>query len=436
MHSTSFTSSHDQSTESVVLQRSGLLGGAGDTKSIVLALQALQEKIRKLEQDRNFHQEQCEKAQRSHESYKLEIEGQLDAERSQHRVREHELQDLLARANAERSRLQATLEESKSDLGHFRQELEQMLNAERSQARAKEDQLLSELEQLRSDLNEERKNADDLATSVEQLKREREVIETTNRRLESTVRELITVQNNLMESVKKGGSGVINSGAKSVAAAVRGRATYRDPVNTSTTSARKASAARPANDVNVSTTTRRTTTQVQNTSSSRFTYMNATHASASRDIRFGEIPAARSATPPRPPSPARPAATRASSARGRGLNTSSHLPTEHVQAMDEVYEEMQVELRDLESRYKEAIQDAARNDTSPDVLNNVLNQLMTQIQRKTEQLRLMRQTKGDLGNTSLIGSERRSGSVAKGVDKALQRNQIVSELRSLFAKSF
>jgi hypothetical protein len=435
MHSTSFTSSHDQSTESVVLQRSGLLGGAGDTKSIVLALQALQEKIRKLEQDRNFHQEQCEKAQRSHESYKLEIEGQLDAERSQHRVREHELQDLLARANAERSRLQATLEESKSDLGHFRQELEQMLNAERSQARSKEDQLLSELEQLRSDLNEERKNADDLATSVEQLKREREVIETTNRRLESTVRELITVQNNLMESVKKGGTGVINSGTKSSVAATRGRSTYRDPGNMSTTSARKASATRQ--EVNTSTTTRRTT-QVHNTSSSRFTYMNATHASASRDVRSGEIPAPRSATPPRPPSPARHSTTaaRAPSARGRGLNTSAHLPTEHVQAMDEVYDEMQGELRDLESRYKEAIQDAARNDTSPDVLNSVLNQLMTQIQRKTEQLRLMRQTKGDLGNASLIGSERRSGSVAKGVDKALQRNQIVSELRSLFAKSF
>lgn len=429
MHSTSFSSSHDQSTESIVLQRSGLAANMGDTKSIVLALQALQEKIRKLEQDRNFHQEQCEKAQRSHESYKLEIEGQLDAERSQHRVREHELQDLLARANAERSRLQSTLEESKSDLGHFRQELEQMLNAERSQARSKEDQLLSELEQLRSNLKEERKNADDLSTSLELLKREREVIETTNRKLESTVRELITVQNNLVDSVKKGGANVVNGGVKSAAA--RGRSTYRDPANTSVTSARKASAARA--DVSAVGVSRRST-QVHNTSSSRFTYMNATHASALRDVRSGEIPAPRSATPPRPPSPARPA-TRGASAQRRSLNTSAHLPVEHVQAMDEVYEEMQAELRDLEARYKSAIQDAARNDTSPDVLNNILNQLMTQIQRKTEQLRLMRQTKGDLGNASLIGTERRSGSVAKGVDKALQRNQIVSELRSLFAKS-
>lgn len=428
MHSTSFTSSHDQSTDSVgtALQRSGLVGNVGDTKSIVLALQALQEKIRKLEQDRNFHQEQCEKAQRSHEGYKLEIEGQLDAERSQHRLREQELQDLLARANAERSRLQHTLEESKSDLGHFRDELEQMLATERHQARSKEDQLLRELEQLRSDLNEERKNAEELANSVDQLKREREVIESTNRRLESTVRELITVQNNLMENVKKSGATIINSGVKTAA---RGRSSHRDPANTSASAppTRKASAATRGVGVDV---TRRTTTH--NTSSARFTYMNATHASALRDVRHGEIPAPRSATPPRPPSPRH--VPRAVS-RGRSLNTSAQLPSEHIQAMDEVYEEMQEELRQLEGRYKEAIQDAARNDTSPDVLNSVLNQLMMQIQRKTEQIRLMRQTKVDISGAS---HERQSGGgvTARGVDKAQQRNQMVSELRSLFARSY
>jgi predicted RNase H-like nuclease (RuvC/YqgF family) len=433
MHSNSFNSSHDQSTDSIgtALQRSGLVANVGDTKSIVLALQALQEKIRKLEQDRNFHQEQCDKAQRSHESYKLEIEGQLDAERSQHRIREQELQDLLARANAERSRLQSTLEESKSDLGHFREELEQMLSSERNQARSKEDQLLSELQQLRSDLNEERKSAEELATAVEQLKREREVIESTNRRLESTVRELITVQNNLMDSVKKGGTTVLNSGVKSMSS-IRGRSVHRDPsaANVSTASARKVSV--PRGTVEPS---RRS--GLHNTSSSRFTYMNPTHASVLRDVRCGEIPAPRAATPPRPPSP-RPAPRAASSSRGKGsLNTSVQLPAEHMQAMEEVYDEMQAELRELESRYKEAIQDAARNDTSPDVLNNHLNQLMTQIQRKTEQIRLMRQTKGDLTSTT-AGSfgERRGGTAAKGVDKALQRNQIVSELRSLFAKSY
>jgi chromosome segregation ATPase len=380
----------------------------GDTKSIVLALQALQEKIRKLETDRNFHQEQCEKSHKAHESYKLEVESQLDSERSQHRSREQELQDLLARANAERHRLQSTLEESKSDVAHFRVELEQLLESERGQAQSREDQLRSELEQLRSDIHEERRQNEQLLTSMDQLKTEKEIIATTNRRLESTVRELISVNNNLMDSVKKGGAAVINSGI--------GRMTSPHYV---------ASHADPAASHNVSTAShRRTGSSQRRTKPSAASYMNPTHSSAMRDSRSGEV-TARCPTPPRPASPR----------SARSLNTSSAIQPSQVYAMDDVHTELQNELRDLEAKYKKTIQDAAKSDTSPDVLNIALNTLMGQIQRKTEQLRLMRQTREELSAAAGITETRgRPKTTARGVDKALHRGQIVSELRALFAK--
>ena len=183
----------NQSTDSIAssVQRSGLSISVGDTKSIVLALQSLQEKIRKLEYDRNFHQEQCEQAHTAHEAYKREVEAQLDRERGEHRRREDELRDLISRANTERSRLQMTLEESRGDLGAFRQELDALLDKERVQAGERETKLRQDLELYKSDILSEKSKHEKMAAIFDQMKSERDIILGTNRRLENTIKELI-----------------------------------------------------------------------------------------------------------------------------------------------------------------------------------------------------------------------------------------------------
>ena len=425
MHSTSFNTSHDRSTDSTSLQRSGLSMAVGDTKSIVLALQALQDKIRRLEQDRNFHQEQCETAHKKHEAYKLEVETQLDAERAQHRQREQELHELLARANAERARLQATLEDSKQDLGTFRVELEKLLEHEREQAKVREENLRDELDMLRSEVQTEKRQADEYHESIEKLKAEREIVQSTNRRLESTVRDLIAVNNNLMDTVKKGGHAVLNSGAK------RSTSNSRrvDPNASALSSARRAPspARRPVPARNHS-------------------YLNPTHSSALRDVRTqgGDMPPVRVSTPTQ----------RSSSAQGRPRSLNTSVATQNHQhsepgardeTLDNVYEELQNEHRRLIQQYKVTIREAADNETPPEVLNAKLNDMMTQIDRKAEQLRLMRMTQQVLTTGGGASQQRRSmsrgaaldGGVQEGkaIDKVLHKNQIVGELRALFAKA-
>lgn len=406
MHSTSFASSQDQSNDSMntSLQRSGLAMSVGDTKSIVLALQSLQEKIRKLEHDRNFHQEQCEKSQRAHEAFKLEIESQLDGERRQHRHREQELHDLLASANAERSRLQATLEESKKDLGTFRNELEVLLDVERKQAKEREDQLSQELEELKEERENERRKLEKLQQTIEQLRSEREIVQQTNQRLESTVRDLIAMNNNLMDSV----------GAKPPFKAGVRKHQHADVQNISASTSKRPSSANRRG----------------------LSYRNPTHSSMSRDVRQSEFPMRHPTPTHRPRSPV----IRQQTKRASGsANTSLHgVPKDQIQAIDEVYRELQNEHRDLHNKYQETIRQAAANGTPPEILTAQLNHIMGLIDRKAEQIRLMRVTQGEINAAALSDGHdapTREAPLAKGTEKTLQRGQIVNELRALFARN-
>nr|CCC93740.1 conserved hypothetical protein [Trypanosoma congolense IL3000] len=165
------------------LHRSGLNMSVGDTRSIVLALQTLQDKIRRLEQDRNHHQDQYEKALQAHEAYKHDMEHQLEQERKHHRQREQELQEMVQRATAEKTKLQGTLDESRKDLGLFRTELEEMLQKECDSSKKRENALTMEMENLRREIEEQKKKHRVLLESIEELKVEKEAVIDTNHHL-------------------------------------------------------------------------------------------------------------------------------------------------------------------------------------------------------------------------------------------------------------
>lgn len=191
----------NQSTESTTssLHRSGLSITVGDTKSIVLALQALQSKIRSLEQDRDYHQDQYEVSLQAHERYKLDMERQMEQERAAHRQREAELLELLRKAREERVELEAALNGNKEDLGGFRKELEAMIAAEKELALQRESKLNSEVVKLRDDIKEEQTRRAALLVTMEKLKEEREAALQTNEQLRIAMDDLLTRFEQLQE---------------------------------------------------------------------------------------------------------------------------------------------------------------------------------------------------------------------------------------------
>jgi len=159
--------------------------------------------------------------------------------------------------------------------------------------------------------------------------------------------------------------------------------------------------------------------------------MNPTHSSAARDVRIGEIPnRSTSASSPRRISPMHRSAQQQ---RSGGVVESAQL-----RGLDDVLVELEDELRGLEKQYKHAVQEAASSDTPAEVLNATLNALMGQIQQKSEQVRLMRRTRQELSSgaaaTAASGGSDGMQRVpkAKGVDKALHRGHIVTQLRNSF----
>lgn len=191
--------STSESAVSSSLQRSGLSITVGDTKSIVLALQALQSKIRTLEQDRDFHQDQYESALQAHERYKLDMERQLEHERAAHRTREAELLELLRRAREERAQLEDALNGNKEDLGGFRRELEQMIAVEKEQASMRESKLSAEVAKLRADIKDEQTHRAALLVTVDKLKEEREAALHTNEELRIAMDDLLTRYERMQE---------------------------------------------------------------------------------------------------------------------------------------------------------------------------------------------------------------------------------------------
>lgn len=163
--------SRSESPESS-LQRSAALNiSVGDTKSIVLALQSLQSKIRQLEKDRDYHHDQYERAIESHEHFKILLESKMEEERSVHRIREKELSELLRKALEEKTHLTDFGSGSRAALAQLREELEMMIESERKSAKEREQTLLQEIEGLRQLVKQEKSAHIATLFELEELKK-------------------------------------------------------------------------------------------------------------------------------------------------------------------------------------------------------------------------------------------------------------------------
>lgn len=206
---------------------------AADTKSVVLALQGLQEKIRRLEEDRNFHREECEKAHIAHEAYKREVEDQLERERTEHRRRESELQRMISEAKQERTEMSRSMEDSRLELRKFREQLDGIMDHERSTHEEREGGLRRELDECQRAIREESSKISELKHTIANLRSEREVVLSTNKRLEATVADLISMNTKLLD-----GGRVARRPTSGVSAQTRTRSAHQDP-NTSTSSSQR-----------------------------------------------------------------------------------------------------------------------------------------------------------------------------------------------------
>lgn len=148
--------SGSQSVDSSVQRSSALSISVGDTKSIVLALQALQSKIRQLEKDRDYHHNQYEQAIRSHEDFKSLLERKMEEERAIHRTREKELSELLRKALEEKTQIAAMGSGNRTALAQVREELELVMEAERKSSKEREHKLLLEIEELQKNIKNEK----------------------------------------------------------------------------------------------------------------------------------------------------------------------------------------------------------------------------------------------------------------------------------------
>ncbi|EAN89867.1 hypothetical protein C3747_60g96 [Trypanosoma cruzi] len=414
------------------LQRSGLSMSVGDTKSIVLALQALQDKIRRLEQDRNHHQDQYERALQAHEAYKQDMEHQLERERTHHRQREKDLQEMVQRATTEKTKLQNTLEESRKDLGTFRTELEEMLIKECDAAQKRENALASEVDKLRQELEEQQKRYRALLSSIEELRAEKEAALDTNHHLEQAIQELMRIQS---------GRGVnrtlLRSGDTSRLTAEGGKRRSRRGRTHSSAAVNLANRTGYSRRISEPHQMDSRPTSIVRSSSARHTYRDPTYSSIQRDVRkengtqvvdnsfAGEV--------------ARPVSYATESA----ARTQPSVPLGGRQngAMAEVCQELESELKSLHQQYKETVERAAAEEISAEVVAAALNRLAKLMDRKKEQIQLIKEAQRDMaaaGTVVDVPTSRPTGASKRrpppvGSDKVTQRSLIVNELRSLLS---
>ncbi|EKF32465.1 hypothetical protein MOQ_003681 [Trypanosoma cruzi marinkellei] len=425
---------HSIESNTSSLQRSGLSMSVGDTKSIVLALQALQDKIRRLEQDRNHHQDQYERALQAHEAYKQDMEHQLERERTHHRQREKDLQEMVQRATTEKTKLQNTLEESRKDLGTFRTELEEMLIKECDAAQKRENALASEVDKLRQELDEQQKKYRALLSSIEELRAEKEAALDTNHHLEQAIQELMRIH-----SGRGVNRTILRSGDTSRLTAEGSKRRSRRGGRTHSSAAVNL-ANRTGYSHRVSEPHQRDSrpTSMVRSSSARHTYRDPTYSSTQRDVRkengthvvdnsfAGEVT--------RPVSYATESAAR----------TQPSVPWEGRQngAMAEVCQELESELKSLHQQYKETVERAADEEISAEVVAAALNRLAKLMDRKKEQIQLIKEAQREMaaaGTVVDVPTSRPTGASKRrpppvGSDKVTQRSLIVNELRSLLSQ--
>jgi DNA repair exonuclease SbcCD ATPase subunit len=481
-----------QSTESTTssLQRSGLSITVGDTKSIVLALQALQSKIRSLEQDRDYHQDQYEVSLQAHERYKLDMGRQMEQERAAHRKREAELLEMLRKAREERAELEVALNSNKEDLGGFRRELEEMIATEKELALQREEKLNTEVSKLRDDIQEEQTRRAALLVTIDKLKEEREAALHTNERLRIAMDDLLTRFEQLQQQQHRTPSsdpirrGVSRSGGPAGSSvSTHGGAppsTLRRGVSRSRVAAvstRGHCAERPRAVV----VTHR---------SSRHNYEDPTCSSMLRDVRVVPdeappclYPSANSSTQQQQHSEELHSALDREGAtsrlrsrhvspplghRGVGVHSARHRvyntvsaairsPSSQPQhasarrtapssrtfspstlrstAMSEVEKQLRRELDELQRQYEDTVTRGAAEEIPSEVLAAALHRVSSLIDQKKEQVKLLREARRELEDAVNNSGGGGSGGAGVGEDKSTRRTMLVNELRSLLAEA-
>ncbi|EPY43001.1 hypothetical protein AGDE_00922 [Angomonas deanei] len=361
------SSQANRSTESGMssLQRSGLNISVGDTKSIVLALQALQQKIRALERDRDYHQEQYERSLQANEAYKLEMESQMEQERAAYRKREEALRAQLQRTLDEKRHLETSTDND--DLMQFRSELETMIAEEKRHAQQREGKLADEIERLRAEVEQERRTHRQLLESSQKIRAEREEACRTNEQLRHALNELISREEQLraspprhIKSTTKGNRPATKRSHSSVRDRDRSarRPSYRDPtVNSILRDIRNVSAESPC-----------------------------THDEAS----FSTTPVPRRSSP---------ASRNTSALRTRPLDDytppkkSAQLAPQSVgydDSVKEVEQQIHEELMDLQAQYRSTVARAANENLPETVVTTALSRITSLIENKKKQLELLR----------------------------------------------
>ncbi|KPI88267.1 hypothetical protein ABL78_2629 [Leptomonas seymouri] len=481
----------NQSAESTTssLQRSGLSITVGDTKSIVLALQALQGKIRSLEQDRDYHQDQYEVSLQAHERYKLDMERQMEQERAAHRKREADLLELLRKAREERAELEAALNGNKEDLGGFRKELEEMIASEKELALQRESKLNKEVTKLRDDIKEEQTRRAALLVTIDKLKAEREAALSTNEQLRIAMDDLLIRFERLQRQQRQrrapsseparrtmsrgGGPAVppvtVRGGAG------RGRAVNVSAVSCRSTRPRVVGSAQHHNyedptcssmlrDVRVipdeltpciypSFSSSLQQQQQQNDDvEARMVDRHASYRSGRESARYGggRSPGRRGVSAHSSHQHTSPAVVRTSS-RSRSTGAQRAAPSSTgamgqalpssalgTTAVNEVESQLQSELEELQHQYEDTVTRGSSEEIPTEVLAAALHRISSLIDHKKEQVKLLREARRELedavGGTGVPRSPGNGNGVV-GKDKSTRRTMLVNELRSLLAEA-
>ncbi|EPY26072.1 hypothetical protein STCU_06335 [Strigomonas culicis] len=427
----SYPESVNRSTESGLssLHRSGLNISVGDTKSIVLALQSLQQKIRVLERDRDYHQDQYERAVQANEAYKLEMEKQMDQERSMYRLRENELRQQLQRLQEEKRLLE--LQSSEEDLTAFRQELEGMIAAEKKHAQEREATLVTEVKRLREEVSTERERYAALVQQIDGLHEEKEKTSLTNEHLREALDELLRRH-------EDGPSRGYRGAAPPAPAAVHGRSGRgRGPA--------VGSGRRAVSRKRTPSALLQPPLAANPFESCRRHYRDPTVNSILRDVRnvSSEIPCACDVssaiggpTPPLRPTSSSPVSRNTSTLHTRPaeVQPASGRIAESVknkQAIVEVEDQLQEELEDLQTQYRNTITRAANEQIPEEVVTAALTRITSLIEGKKKQLHLLK------GAVHEQERQERSANAPQQafIDKSTKRNLLVNEIREMLLNS-
>lgn len=407
--------------------RSGLNISVGDTKSIVLALQALQSKIRTLEQDRDYHHDQYDRALQTHEAYKLNVEQQAENERVAHHRREQELLDLLRQARTEKERLESAIGGSRNDLGAFRAELESMIASEKQVAEQRQAKLQSEIARLRQEVTDERARHAALTLAIEKLRAEKEATHRTNEELRSAMQEVVGMQQArrtaLADKHISGRRGATRSSGPSRQSCRGGRTlrcssrgSYRDP----TCNSRLRDVHNVSGDVGCYCNPADSTCPLGTCPSSGGGQLT----SARRQRTFsshlqqgnGSVLRQRSAQV----------------AEGR-QRLSARRTSRQSDAVGRVEHQLQEELEDLQEEYKSTLERATTESLPPNVVTQALQRISSLIDSKIEQLKLMRAAHREVGEAPQVAHDRERQHV--GLEKATQRTLLTNELRAMLTET-